>query len=130
MHGSLAAMQETSRRKAAYPLRFLGRGLQSTIQPRIDDGRFASEAAVARWLEIEPSTFNRWINGYAHPRTERDWERLMKLGLNRGFLRRLQTLDKLDAWRRDGGLSADEVANLGVQILTEEKGGQIFRDKE
>ena len=97
------------------------------IQARIDDGRFASEAAVARGLEIEPSTFNRWINGYAHPRTEQDWEQLTELGLDREFLRRLQMLDKLDAWRRDVGLSADEVANLGVQVLTAEAGGRIFR---
>lgn len=120
-------MPQASSRKAAYPLRFVGRHLQRVVEERIAAGEQASEAEVARWLGLEPSTFNRWINGYAHPRTEADWEQLTRMGLNRGLLRRLELLDKLDAWRRDLGLSLEEVANLGVQILTDSRGGEIFR---
>ena len=82
---------------------------------------------MGRWLDVEPSTFNRWINGHAHPRTEDDWVKLTELGLPRAVLRRLELLDKLDAWRRDLDLSLEDVASLGVQILAERAGKTIFR---
>ena len=115
-------------RRAAYPLRFVGRSLEAAVGRRLEDRTHASEADVGRWLEIEPSTFNRWINGHAHPRTEDDWVKLTELGLPREVLRRLELLDKLDAWRRDLGLSLEDVASLGVQILSERSGKPIFRE--
>ncbi len=121
-------MAPSTSRKAAYPYRFLGRRLEAAVRRELAEGTRSSEAEVARWLGTEASTFNRWVNGYSHPRSDEDWERLTNLGLNRGFLQRLQWLDKLDAWRRDQGMNLEDVAALGVQILTEKTGGQIFRD--
>lgn len=121
-------MQRTKNvRRAAYQLRFVGRSLDAAVGRRLEDRTHASEADVARWLDIEPSTFNRWINGHAHPRTEDDWVKLTELGLPREVLRRLELLDKLDAWRRDLDLSLEDVASLGVQILAERSGKTIFR---
>ena len=121
-------MQRTKNiRRAAYQLRFVGRSLDAAVGRRLEDRTHASEADVARWLDIEPSTFNRWINGHAHPRTEDDWVKLTELGLPREVLRRLELLDKLDAWRRDLDLSLEDVASLGVQILSERSGKTIFR---
>jgi hypothetical protein len=121
-------MQRTKNiRRAAYQLRFVGRSLDAAVGRRLEDRTHASEADVGRWLEIEPSTFNRWINGHAHPRTEDDWVKLTELGLPREVLRRLELLDKLDAWRRDLDLSLEDVASLGVQILAERSGKTIFR---
>jgi len=127
---SIATMVQRTKtnRKAAYPLRFVGRYLAGAVQRRLEERTHASEADVARWLDIDPSTFNRWINGHAHPRTEEDWEKLTELGLPREVLRRLELLDKLDAWRRDLGLTLEEVASLGVQILAERAGKPIFRE--
>ncbi len=121
-------MQRTKNiRRAAYQLRFVGRSLSAAVGRRLEDRTHASEADVGRWLDIEPSTFNRWINGHAHPRTEDDWVKLTELGLPREVLRRLELLDKLDAWRRDLDLSLEDVASLGVQILAERSGKTIFR---
>jgi len=121
-------MQRTKNiRRAAYQLRFVGRSLSSAVGRRLEDRTHASEADVGRWLDVEPSTFNRWINGHAHPRTEDDWVKLTELGLPREVLRRLELLDKLDAWRRDLDLSLEDVASLGVQILAERSGKTIFR---
>lgn len=115
-------------RKAAYPFRFVGRYLAGAVQQRLEERTHASEADVARWLDIDPSTFNRWINGHAHPRTREDWEKLTELGLPPEVLRRLELLDKLDAWRRDVGITLEEMASLGVQILAERAGKEIFRE--
>lgn len=121
-------MQRTKNiRRAAYQLRFVGRSLDAAVGHRLEERTHASEADVGRWLDIEPSTFNRWINGHAHPRTEDDWVKLTELGLPREVLRRLELLDKLDAWRRDLDLSLEDVASLGVQILAERSGKTIFR---
>ncbi len=121
-------MQRTKNiRRAAYQLRFVGRSLAAAVGRRLEDRTHASEADVGRWLDIEPSTFNRWVNGHAHPRTEDDWVKLTELGLPREVLRRLELLDKLDAWRRDLDLSLEDVASLGVQILAERSGKTIFR---
>lgn len=117
-------------RKAAYPFRFLGRHLEEAVSRRLEERTHASEADVARWLDVDPSTFNRWINGHAHPRTEADWLKLSELGVPREVLRRLELLDKHDAWRRDLGLSLEEAASLGVQLLSERAGKPIFRERE
>ena len=121
-------MANPTSRKAAYPYRFLGRRLDAAVRRLVAERTYTSEADVARWLETEASTFNRWVNGYSHPKSDEDWEKLTKLGFNLGFLRRLQWLDKLDAWRRDQQMSLEDVAGLGVQILSEKTGAQIFRD--
>ena len=119
---------EERTRRAAYPLRFVGRALDAAVRRRLEERTHASEADVARWLDVEPSTFNRWINGHAHPRTDNDWAKLTELGVPAEVLRRLSLLDKLDAWRRDLDLSLEDVASLGVQILSERSGKSIFRE--
>ena len=124
------AQRTKMNRKAAYPFRFLGRHLEEAVSRRLEERTHASEADVARWLDVDPSTFNRWINGHAHPRTEDDWLQLSELGIPREVLRRLELLDKHDAWRRDLGLSLEEAASLGVQLLSERAGKSIFRERE
>lgn len=126
-HKASVPRRKTSR-QAAYPLRFVGRHLMAAVSRRLEQRSHASEADVARWLGIDPSTFNRWINGRAHPGTEADWQKVTELGVPRQVLRRLELLDKLDAWRRDLGLTVEEVASLGLQILTERSGRVIFRE--
>lgn len=93
----------------------------------MSDGKFSSEAEIARWLERDPSTFNRWVNGFSHPRTDEDWRVLTRLGVNSGFLRRLELLDKLDAWRADMDMTVEELVTLAVQVQNQKHGGVIFR---
>jgi hypothetical protein len=117
----------TRSRKATYRSRFVGRQLELAVGRLVDEGKFTSEAEVARWLERDPSTFNRWVNGFSHPRTDEDWRLLTRLGVNSGFLRRLELLDKLDAWRADMDMTVEELVTLAVQVQNQKHGGVIFR---
>ncbi len=114
-------------RKATYRSRFLGRQLEAAVRRLLGEGKFSSEAEVARSLERDPSTFNRWVNGFSHPRSDEDWRMLTRLGVNSGFLRRLELLDKLDAWREDMRMTVEELVTLAVQVQNKEHGGVIFR---
>lgn len=117
-------------RKATYPDRFLGQHLEAAVARRQAEGVNASEAEVARAMGVDPSTFNRWINGMTHPRTEEDWMRLTNLGYAREFLQRLELLDKLDAWRRDLELTRADLLELATQLETQSRGKSIFRTEE
>ncbi len=120
-------MRATRSRKASYQSRYLGQQLEREVTRLVNDEGYASEAEVARWLERDPSTFNRWVNGFSHPSTDADWQALTKLGIASGFLRRLELLDKLDAWRADLGLSVEELVTLAVQVQNQSRGTPIFR---
>lgn len=117
----------TRSRKATYRSRFLGRQLEASVQILLAQGKFSSEAEFARSLGREPSTFNRWVNGFSHPRSDEDWRVLTRLRVNSGFLRRLELLDKLDAWRDDMGMTVEELVTLAVQVQNQKHGGVIFR---
>ena len=114
-------------RKASYPSRYLGQEIERAVVRMVNDEEFASEAEVARWLERDPSTFNRWVNGFSLPSADQDWLVLTKLGIDSGFLRRLELLDKLDAWRADIALSVEELVTLAVQVQNQARGTPIFR---
>lgn len=114
-------------RKASYPSRYLGQEIERAVVRMVNDEGFASEAEVARWLERDPSTFSRWVNGFSHPSADQDWLVLTKLGIGSGFLRRLELLDKLDAWRADIALSVEEFVTLAVQVQNQARGTPIFR---
>lgn len=118
-----------SKRTSPYPLNFLGRHIAQAMEKRIEQGEYSSAAEVARALGVDPSTFNRWVHGHAHPGTPEDWRRLTKLGLGEEFLRRLQLLDKLDAWRRDHDLSIEQLVNFAIQIQADQSGRNIFRSE-
>lgn len=120
---------EPTRRAPSYELRFLGRHLEQVVEEALQEQEFGSAAEIARSLRVDPSTLHRWIKGDAHPRTEEDWERLTRLGLDEGLLRRLQLLDKLDAWRRDHGLAIGDLVSLAIQIQSDQSGEQIFRTR-
>jgi len=120
----------TRSRKATYRGRFLGRQLEAAVSSLLAEGKVSSEAEVARSLGRDPSTFNRWVNGFSHPRTDEDWQVLTQLGVSSSFLRRLELLDKLDAWREDMGLSVEELVTLAVQVQNQKHGGVIFRVAE
>jgi len=117
----------TRSRKATYRSRFLGRQLEVAVGRLLEADEFSSEAEVARSLGRDPSTFNRWVNGFSHPRSHEDWRVLTRLGVNSGFLRRLELLDKLDAWRDDMEMTVEELVTLAVQVQNQEHGGVIFR---
>lgn len=120
-------MASARSRKATYRSRFLGRQLEAAVAALLEQGKFSSEAEVARSIDRDPSTFNRWVNGFSHPRTDKDWRVLAELHLNVDFLRRLELLDKLDAWREDMDLSVQELMTLAVQVQNQKHGGVIFR---
>ena len=113
----------TRSRKATYRSRFLGRQLEVAVGRLLEAGEFSSEAEVARSLGRDPSTFNRWVNGFSHPRSHEDWRVLTRLGVNSGFLRRLELLDKLDAWRDDMEMTVEELVTLAVHVQNQEHGG-------
>lgn len=117
----------TRSRKATYRSCFLGRQLEAAVQRVLAEGEFSSEAEVARSLGRDPSTFNRWVNGFSHPRSDEDWRVLTRLGVNSEFLRRLELLDKLDAWREDMGMTAEALVTLAGQVQNQKRGGVIFR---
>lgn len=116
----------TQSRKATYRSRYLGRHLEAAVDRLMEAGTCASQAEVARFVDRDPSTFNRWLRGIAHPRTTRDWEALTALGFDRRFLKRVELLDKLDAWREDMGISVEELMSLAAHVHDREKGGQMF----
>ena len=120
-------MPSARSRKATYRSRFLGRQLEAAVAALLEQGKFSSEAEVARSIHRDPSTFNRWVNGFSHPRTDKDWRVLAELRLDSNFLRRLELLDKLDAWREDMDLSVQELMTLAVQVQNQKHGGVIFR---